>query len=211
MKIPKLLKPVTQAYEDRLNQFGNEARGVFWQNKEYQFKRFEILSRIIESGNNDQSIVIHDFGCGYGALFDYLANKPIMTNAHYVGTDMNSQMIIAARQRINDPRAEFRHQLVALDVADYTLISGAFNMHLGQDEEEWEAYIKACLIQLWSKTRLGLAFNMLRDNAQDIYDGLFYINGYDLFDFCAARLSANVVIQNDSPLLPDWTFYIRKE
>jgi hypothetical protein len=52
---------------------------------------------------------------------------------------------------------------------------------------------------------------MLRNNTRNIYDGLFYINGHDLFDFCATRLSSNVVIQNDGPLLPDWTFYIRKE
>ena len=210
-KSNKLLEPITQAYERRLNQFGNDARGVFWQNKEYQFKRFEILSRIFNPEINNREIVIHDFGCGYGALFDYLADKPIMKNAYYIGTDISSQMITAARQKVDDPRAEFRRHLLAVDVADYTLVSGTFNMHLGQDEDEWEAYIKESLMQLWSKTRLGLAFNMLRNNAQNIYDGLFYINGYDLFDFCATHLNSNVVIQNDGPLLPDWTFYIRKE
>jgi SAM-dependent methyltransferase len=210
-KTPKLLEPVTWAYERRLNQFGNDARGVFWQNKEYQFKRFEILSRIFDPEHNDQDIAIHDFGCGYGALFDYLTDKSIMTNAHYIGTDMSSQMITAARQKTNDPRAKFRCDMEAVDITDYTLVSGTFNMHLGQNEEEWEAYIKDSLMQLWSKTRVGLAFNMLRNNTQNIYDGLFYINGHDLFDFCATRLSSNVVIQNDGPLLPDWTFYIRKE
>jgi hypothetical protein len=65
------------------------------------------------------------------------------------------------------------------------------------------------LLQLWSKTRFGLAFNMLRDDAEYHYDGLFYINGHDLFDFCATRLSPNVEIQNDSPL-PDWTIFVRK-
>ena len=210
-KAPNLLESVTKAYESRLDQFGNDARGVFWQNKEYQFKRFEILSRIFNPESSGQDIVIHDFGCGYGALFDYLADKPIMTNAHYIGTDISSQMITAASQKINDPRAEFHRHLIAVDVADYTLVSGTFNMHLGQDKQEWEVYIKASLKQLWSKTRVGLAFNMLRDNAQDIDDGRVYVNGYDLFDFCATPLSSNVVIQNDSPLLPDWTFYIQKE
>ena len=210
-KRTKLLEAVTNAYERRFNQFGNDARGVFWQNKEYQFKRFEILSRIFDTENNNQDIVIHDFGCGYGALFDYLADKPIMKNAHYIGTDMSSRMITAARQKIKDPRAEFQRNLVAVNVADYTLVSGTFNMHLGQDQKEWGAYIKECLIQLWSKTRVGLAFNMLRDNAPNTYDGLFYINGYDLFDFCTTHMSSNVVIQNDSPLLPDWTFYLRKD
>ncbi len=210
-KHSKLLDPIIRAYELRLNQFGNDARGVFWQNKEYQFKRFENLSRIFEKENNSQGVVIHDFGCGYGALFDFLVDKPIMTNSHYIGTDMSRQMIIAARQNINDPRAEFRHQLIAVDGADYTIVSGTYNMHLGQDEEEWEAYIKYSLKQLWSKTRVGLAFNMLRDNTQHIYDGLFYINGHNLFDFCVTHLSPNVEIQDDGPLLPDWTFYIHKE
>ena len=49
-----------------------------------------------------------------------------------------------------------------------------------------------------------------RDDATEVYDGLYYINGHDLFDFCASRLSPNVVVQNDSPL-PDWTFYVRRE
>ena len=56
-KRTKLLKAVTKAYERRHNQFGNDARGVFWQNKEYQFKRFEILSRIFDTENNNQDVV----------------------------------------------------------------------------------------------------------------------------------------------------------
>ena len=209
-KSTKLLTPITHAYERRLSQYGNDPRGVFWQNKEYQFKRFEILSHIFDPADNSNTISIHDFGCGYGALFEYLADKPIMKNAQYIGTDMSSQMITAARKKIDDPRAEFRRHLMAIDAADYTLVSGTFNMHLGQDEEEWEDYIKASLLQLWSKTRVGLAFNMLRDDAEYLYDGLFYINGHDLFDFCSTRLSPNVEIQNDSPL-PDWTFFVRKQ
>jgi len=205
----KLLTRITRAYERRLSQYGNDPRGVFWQNKEYQFKRFEILSHIFDPADNTKNISIHDFGCGYGALFEYLAGKPIMKNAQYIGTDMSSQMVTAARKKITDQRAEFRRHTIAIDATDYTLISGTFNMHLGQDEEEWEAYIKASLLQLWSKTRFGLAFNMLRNDAEYHYDGLFYINGHDLFDFCATRLSPNVEIQNDSPL-PDWTIFVRK-
>jgi cyclopropane fatty-acyl-phospholipid synthase-like methyltransferase len=205
----KLLTRITRAYERRLSQYGNDPRGVFWQNKEYQFKRFEILSHIFDPADYKKNISIHDFGCGYGALFEYLIGKPIMENAQYIGTDMSSQMITAARKKVTDQRAEFRRNLIAIDAADYTLVSGTFNMHLGQDEEEWEAYIKASLLQLWSKTRVGLAFNMLRDDAEYHYDGLFYINGHDLFDFCATRLSPNVEIQNDSPL-PDWTIFVRK-
>ena len=207
---PRLLSPVTRAYERRLHQFGDDPRGVYWQNKEYQFRRFEILSHIFAPSDSAGGISIHDFGCGYGALFGYLADKPIMTGSTYLGTDMSSQMITTARKKFNDPRAKFLRHLVAMEEADYTLVSGTFNMHLGQDEDEWEAYVKAALLQLWSKTRKGLAFNMLRTDADDTYDGLYYINGHDLFDFCASRLSPKVTIQNDSPL-PDWTFFVHKD
>ncbi len=133
-----------------------------------------------------------------------------MTNSQYLGTDMSADMISAARAKITDPRARFLHHLRAVDEADYTFVSGTFNMHLGQDEKEWEAYVKASLQQLWANTKKGMAFNMLRDDADYIYDGLFYINGYDLFDFCASHLSPNVTIQNDHPL-PDWTLFVRRE
>lgn len=209
-RAPGILTPVVRAYERRLRQFGNDPRGVFWQNTDYQFQRFEILSRIFQPSDLAGGITIHDFGCGYGALFDYLAELPVMTNSRYLGTDMSSRMIAAAEARISDPRARFLRHLKAVDEADYTLVSGTFNMHLGQDEAEWDAYVKASLQQLWSKTRKGLAFNMLRKDADDIYDGLFYINGHDLFDFCASHLSPDVTLQNDHPL-PDWTLYVRRQ
>ncbi len=206
----KFLSPVVRAYERRLKQFGNDPRGVFWQNHDYQFRRFAILSQIFAPADQSGGISIHDFGCGYGALFDYLADKPLMTGSTYLGTDMSRQMIEAAQKSITDPRARFLRQMRATDIADYTLVSGTFNMHMGQDEVEWEAYIKALLLQLWSKTRKGLAFNMLRDDADDLYDGLYYINGRDLFDFCASHLSPHVELRNDSPL-PDWTFFVRRD
>lgn len=206
---PKILSPVARAYERRLSQFGNDPRGVFWQNKEYQYRRFEILSDIFDPSDSQGGVSIHDFGCGYGALFEFLSDKPIMDGSQYLGTDMSSKMIAAAHKKTQDPRAQFLRHLHAVDEADYTLVSGTFNMHLGQDEEEWSVYVKAALQQLWSKTKKGLAFNMLRDDAADIYEGLYYINGHDLFDFCASHLSPNVVLQNDTPL-PDWTLYVRR-
>ncbi len=206
----RLLSPVSRAYERRLHQFGNDPRGVFWQNKEYQTRRFEILSQIFTEQDLSEAVTIHDFGCGYGALFEYLADKPIMQQGQYLGTDMSGKMVAAARSKYTDPRARFLRHLQAVDDADYTLVSGTFNMHLGQDEEDWERYVRDSLQQLWAKTKKGLAFNMLRIDADDIYDGLYYINGHDLFDFCSSHLSSNVTLQNDAPL-PDWTFFIRRD
>jgi len=208
-KSPKLLTPVVKAYERRLRQFGAEARGVFWKDEDLQRQRYDILSAIFDDIDQAGGLTIHDFGCGYGALFDYLKDMPVMKASGYIGTDMSVDMITQAKRRISDPRTSFIRHLMAVDVADYTFASGTYNMHVGQNEEDWETYVKASLKQLWSKTRKGLAFNMLRDDADERYDGLYYINGRDLFDFCTRELSPNVILQNDSPL-PDWTFFVRR-
>jgi len=209
-KSPKLLSPVVRAYERRLQQFGPEARGVFWKDEDFQAMRYDILYDVFDDADQAGGITIHDFGCGYGALFDYLKDKPVMRASRYIGTDMSADMVAAAQKRITDPRASFIRHLMAMDQADITFASGTYNMHVGQDEADWEDYVKASLKQLWGKTRKALAFNMLREDAEDRYDGLYYINGRDLFDFCTRELGPNVTIQNDSPL-PDWTFFVRRE
>lgn len=206
---PKLLTPVVRAYERRLSQFGPEARGVFWRNEDFQRRRYDILYGIFDDVDMAGGLTIHDFGCGYGALFDYLADKPVMRASRYIGTDMSSEMVAAARKRVSDPRAGFLRHLMATGIADITFASGTYNMHVGQNEEDWETYVKASLKQLWGKTRKALAFNMLRDDADERHDGLYYINGRDMFDFCARELSPNSTMRNDAPL-PDWTFFIRR-
>jgi len=208
-KSPKLLTPVIRAYERRLKQYGAEARGVFWKDEDFQRQRYDILYNIFDDIDQAGGITVHDFGCGYGALFDYLKDKPVMRASRYIGTDMSAEMIGAAKKRTTDPRASFIRHLLATDQVDITFASGTYNMHVGQDEQDWENYVKASLKQLWGKTRKALAFNMLRQDAEDQFDGLYYINGRDLFDFCTRELSPHVTIQNDSPL-PDWTFFVRR-
>jgi len=44
------------------------------------------------------------------------------------------------------------------------------------------------------------ALTKSRENAEARYDGLYTINGRNLFDFCTRELRPHVVIQNDSPL-----------
>jgi SAM-dependent methyltransferase len=209
-KSPQLLNPVLRAYERRLRKFGADARGVFWKDRDYQHKRYDILCSIFDDIDLAGGITIHDFGCGYGALFDYLKDHPVMKASRYIGTDMSADMIRTAQERVDDPRASFVRHLIAMDPVDISFASGTYNMHVGQNEADWEEYVKASLKQLWSKTRKGLAFNMLREDADEQYDGLYYINGRDLFEFCTRELSSNVTLQNDSPL-PDWTFFVRRE
>ncbi len=206
---PKLLAPVAVAYDRRYKQYGASPRGVFWKDENWQVRRFEVLACIFDDVDAAGGLTIHDFGCGYGAFFDFLRDRPEMYRSRYIGTEMSEALINAARARIGDPRATFRRRLVVTETTDYTFASGTFNMHLDADNEAWAEYVEASLVQLWVHTRKGLAFNMLRADAADRFDGLYYADGEAVRDFCARQLSADVTITNDDPL-PDFTVFVKR-
>jgi SAM-dependent methyltransferase len=206
---PELLTPVALAYERRLKRFGDTPKGVFWKNAEWQRRRYEILVRIFDDAANEGGVTIHDFGCGYGALFDFLVDHPAMRSSSYIGTDMCKGMVETASERIDDPRALFVRHLTATETADFTFVSGTFNMHMGADTEEWATYVRESLLRLWKRTRRGLAFNLLSISASEKYDGLYYATPEDYLEFAREHMdpSAELIVE---PPLPDFTIFARK-
>ena len=71
-----------------------------------------------------------------------------MEGSRYIGIDMTAGMIAEARRRIRDPRAAFRHSLIAAEDVDYTFACGTYNMNMDAGRNEWAAYIKASLDQI---------------------------------------------------------------
>ena len=199
---PRMLVPVVRAYERRLSRYGPTAQGVFWKNQEWQLRRYAILEDIFDDMAQAGGITIHDFGCGYGSLFGYLADKAVMRRSRYIGTDMSQGMIDAAKARHADPRGQFVRGMSAHEIADY-------NMHMGADAEEWVEYIQASLKQLWQHTRRGLAFNMLRDDTDVHYDGLYYADPVRFLTFVRESLSPEAEVIVDPPL-PDFTIFVRR-
>ena len=204
-----MLEPVLASFEKRVAQFGADPRSAFWKDEEWQKRRYDILSRLFDEPDRLGGISITDFGCGYGAFFDYLADRPVMKNSRYTGIDMSAAMIEEANARIRDSRATFQSHLIATETADYTVVSGTYNMNLGANRDEWADYVKASLEQLWSKTTKAMGFNMLRFDAPDQYPGLYYANGMEFVKFCNETLSPDITYTDDRPL-PDWTIIIRR-
>ena len=204
-----MLEPVLASFEKRVAQFGADPRSAFWKDAEWQKRRYDILSRLFDEPDRLGGISITDFGCGYGAFFDYLADRPVMKNSRYTGIDMSAAMIEEANARIRDTRATFQSQLIATETADYTVVSGTYNMNLGANRDEWADYVKASLEQLWSKTTKAMGFNMLRFDAPDQYPGLYYADGMEFVKFCNETLSPDITYTDDRPL-PDWTIIIRR-
>ena len=210
--IPKL--SVLAAFYDELHKKnGATPTGVAWRDEDSQFLRFEVLLQIVSSEDLHKGhATINDLGCGYGALFDYLKDDPLMVGSRYQGYDICESLLATAKRRHNDKRAVFSQSMVATEAADYSFVSGTFNMVADREDESWRAYICDSLAHLWRQSKKGLAFNLLdadQTSSEDRSDGLFYDKPGFYIDFCRQKLDAKVSLVNDYPL-KEWTLLLRK-
>ena len=65
------LDQVKSYFGKRMEEYGASPRGVDWNSDESQNTRFDQLLKIVET----PSFSILDYGCGYGALADYMEQK----------------------------------------------------------------------------------------------------------------------------------------
>ena len=209
-RAPRLLAPIVRMYGRRLDQCGATAQGVFWRDEDWQELRFERLSCIFDPADTAKGgVSINDFGCGYGAFFDFLVKQPIMNDSQYYGYDIVQEMIAACRDRITDPRAKFLRKMWATKTADYSFACGTYNLNGNANEDDWRGYVESSFKQLWGKSNKALAFNMLRRDSNDQYPGLYYIDPEDMRRFLKKALSKDVEIFDERPL-PDVTYFVRK-
>ena len=72
MTIEETQKKLYAYFAEKLNTFGASPKGVDYNSPEAQAVRFEQLVKVI---NPAQKFSIIDYGCGYGAMFDFLHHK----------------------------------------------------------------------------------------------------------------------------------------
>src|SRR5512143_477164 len=90
-KIPNL-DQVKSYFDQRIQAHGASPRGSDWNSETSQNIRFEQLLKVVEV----QSFSLLDYGCGYGALADYLAAKEY--DVDYYGYDILESAIETAHQ-----------------------------------------------------------------------------------------------------------------
>jgi len=207
LKRTDLIADVASYYAAKLAEHGDTPRGVDWNGLASQQLRFEQLCRLITSR---ESYSIADFGCGYGALYEYLENRADAFD--YVGIDASEKMVDSARQRLKEKsNATFVAGSELDQVFDYVVASGIFNVPVGHGDEAWLDYIKDTLDMLVSKSKRGVAFNCLTSysDADKMRSDLFYADPLHLFDFCKRRYSPNVALLHDYDLY-EFTILVRK-
>ncbi len=195
-------------YRDRVLAHGANAAGVDWKSEESQRLRFEQLARLLPEALNPVSVL--DYGCGYGALYEFLAAK--IPLKHYCGFDLVPEMLAHARDRHQGDELSWCSALVPDKVFDYAFASGVFNVRLSASDEEWKKYIFESLSELNSRCSKGFAVNFLTSYSDRPLqkDYLYYASPLEIFDFCKTSLSKSVALLHDYPLY-EFSILVQKE
>ena len=179
-------------YIESIIKHGISAKGVRWNSKFTQYKRFEILTSFIKDMENSSII---DAGCGFGEYYHYLTinnKKP----KYYLGIDCERLMISLASRRFTN--IDFKIQNILKDRllnCDYYICSGAMNT---LDKKEVFIFIKKC----FESSNKAFIFNFLKD------DPLTNIKIYEIIEYCKT-LSKKIKIRDDY-LKNDVSIYLEK-
>ena len=216
MKHEKILEDVGNYYTEKVKTFGATPKGVDWNSEESQQLRFEQLSKVIP---DDEYFSILDYGCGYGSLYGWLAEKG--KSFAYIGYDISEEMISEAKKRygngisisINDsPQIHlFQGKIPPSVTFEYIVASGIFNVKLDKTDKEWKAYITSTLRKMNKLSDKGFAFNILTkySDKEFMKDNLYYADPAYWFNFCKKNFSKHVALLHDYPLY-EFTILVKK-
>jgi SAM-dependent methyltransferase len=210
MNLENALEKYKAYFIEKIETHGTDPKGVDYNGFEAQKNRFAQLVKVI---NPSTAFSIIDYGCGYGALFDFLQKKNWQFT--YTGIDMIEKMVAAGKEAYKDyPNVRFFHSENDLAVSDYLVAGSIFNNKFEADTVEWQNMIVATLQRMNGLCSKGFAFNMLTKYSDEDrmaqHPDLFYADPLFFFDFCKRNFSRNVALLHDYGLY-DFTILVRKD
>lgn len=210
MSIEETQKKLNQFFTDKLAIYGTTPKGVDWLGPEAQEIRFEQLVKAIDPS---QKFTLIDYGCGYGALFDFIQRKG--WDFEYYGIDLIEKMVLAGRETHKEfPNAHFMTDEKDAPLVDYLLASGIFNVKMDSPYEDWQEFVLQTLRRMDALCSKGFSFNLLTkysdaDRMAERPD-LFFADPLFFFDFCKRTFSRNVALLHDYGIY-DFAILVRKD
>jgi SAM-dependent methyltransferase len=207
MSSGRILPKVAEYYTGKIHQYGPTPQGADWNSETSQILRFEVLMRM---ANTSLAFSVIDYGCGYGALIDYLQTRQL--SFQYTGFDLSAAMIAQAeKSHRGKPLCRFVAEEAHLTPADYTVASGIFNVRLDTPEKEWTDYMIHTLGKMAQVSTQGLGFNVLSiySHPERRRPDLYYADPLYWFHYCKKNLSPFVTLFHDYPLY-EFTLWVKK-
>jgi len=216
MKTPhsnEQIDKIENLYSDNLRQYGTTSKSVGWKDYKEQLLRFNKLCQVFQNAykQKDLSISMNDFGCGYGAMFQFVDNLKYVKIDKYYGYDISKTMLKAAAEVIGKYRGvSLIHSDSVLHPADYTFVSGTFNVKFEAHDSEWTKFIISNLDNIAQKSKKGFSFNLLSTYVDWKEDHLFYGDPLYFFNHCKNNYSPYVSLIHDYPLY-EWTISVNMD
>jgi len=201
----EIIAEVEKYYTDKIITHGASAKGVDWNSEETQNIRFYQLLKVI----NIQDFNLLDYGCGYGALLQFMHNS--YPGLNYTGFDISSEMLTVAKGLYpSNTHVNWLNKLDA-QLFDYSLASGIFNVKMEHEKTSWGKYIEETLQEMNRISTKGFSFNMLTKYSDAPYmkDYLFYADPCFYFDYCKNNFSKNVALLHDYDLF-EFSILVKK-
>jgi len=195
-----IINQVNNYYSTKIIEKGMTSAGVDWNSRDSHYLRFDQLTKIIDKTSPSKVL---DYGCGYGALIDYLKINDF-DNFEYYGFDISEEMVKRAKQSYTNKNVNFTTDIekIKRNTFDYCIANGIFNVKLEFTDEDWLAYIKETINIINRLTTKGFSFNILTkySDKECMKDYLYYADPLFLFDYCKTHFSKYVTLAHDYPL-----------
>ena len=135
-------KEVAAFFRLHLHLHGPNWRGLGWQSRRSQLRRFAVLLEVGPLANTR----VLDIGCGVGDLYHYLRRRGIAVT--YTGFDILPEMVAHARRRYPEAQFEVRDVLQGLgsERFDYVLCSGRSTSTSGATWRRCRASSASCCV-----------------------------------------------------------------
>lgn len=140
-------------YEQSYKRYGFNAKGLHWKNQQTQYKRFEIITQLIEKDLKNSTI--GDLGCGFGDYYKYLKERNLEPKSYH-GIDCELKMVQVCKSRYKDIAFEHKNILYEdFSKSDYNICSGAMNI---MNIDQCSLFIK----RAFKHSKKGFIFNFLQ-------------------------------------------------
>lgn len=202
---------INKLYSSNLNQYGTTSKSVGWKDDHGQLLRFDKLCQVLNQTDKEESlsISINDFGCGYAAMYQYLKKLNSIRIQKYYGYDISQKMLAAAKEYTGkDAKVNLIKAESVLFSADYTFISGTFNVKFETSDAEWTKFILNHIDLIAEKSLKGFSFNLLSTYVDWKENHLFYGDPLYFFNYCKKNISPYVSLLHDYPLY-EWTILVK--
>ncbi len=197
-------------YKGRSMEFSLDSQKAGWKNDEAQDARFEQFLRLIPIS---ERFTINDLGCGLGQFCKYLTINGYEFGS-YRGYDLLEEMITECKTRFITSNTHFRliNSAEEMDISDYTVASGIFNLKFDIDNKIMQDYIYDTINIMDRKSLKGFSFNMLTKYSDKhlMKSGLYYSDPLLIFDFCKRNISKQVSLLHDYYHY-DFTIAVKKD